>query len=62
MTDDLIEAMTNHFSKDDIRRRFDICSEFSIVEQWFRMEIYLWIRQELEDRNAHWSCEFEHTV
>lgn len=43
--DDFIEEMMSHFGSDGVRQRFEVCCEFSIVEQWFRVEMYRFLRE-----------------
>ena len=45
MKDRFVASMETHFQTPDVKRRLEVCSEWSIVEQWFRMEIYMWLRK-----------------
>ena len=53
MADQLLAMLKEHFLKKDVGDRGRTISEWSVVEQWFRMEIYLCLRSNGED----WSMD-----
>jgi len=49
MADQLLTLLKNHFLKKEVGDRARTISEWSVVEQWFRMEIYLCLRNNGKD-------------
>ena len=45
MKDKFVASMETHFKTPEVKHRLEVCSEWSIVEHWFRMEIYMWLRK-----------------